>query len=207
MAGIDFNLTNSASYFHDMSWFRKEVSVRREKPNRWGPLPLMARLHAPDNPGTTITVLMPPQDLHLIGVKNQFNTIYVKDYTGPKLAGINRSTRDFPANYKDLGSCSSLSISRAAIEGTISAIAEWKSAEGTSRDDDKPTPEAQHLLMVTLIVAEAARISQIEKAIGEALDGKEISLSNEAIQDMVNDRSAHGRRSGSGSQMIPRHSG
>jgi hypothetical protein len=207
MAGIDFNLTNSASYFHGMGWFRKEVSALRQNPNRFGPLPLMARLHAPDNPGKTITVLMQPRDLYLIGVKNQFSAIYFKDYTGPKLAGINRSALDFTGNDMDLGPYSSLSISRRAIESAVWEIAEWKSAKDmTSRDNDKLTPEARHLLMMRLIIAEAARFQQIEKAVGQALDGEAITLSNDAVQDMVNDGSARRKRGGAESPIILTHS-
>lgn len=212
MRHIDFDLTSGARYFQDMGWLRKELITHRENPNKPGGLPLMVGVHAPDNWDKTITALMQPRDLYLVGVKNQFGAIYFKDYAGAKLAGIQTSILGFTGHYKDLGSYSSLSISRGAIEEAISAIAEWKSAKGiiskkTVGDLEKTTPEAKYLLMMVLIIAEAARFWQIEKVIGEALDDEVISLGNDAIQDMVNDWSARSRRGGAGSPMIPTLSG
>jgi hypothetical protein len=205
---IDFDLTSGASYLQDMGWIRKEVIAHRGNPNLLGGLPFMVRVHRPDNWDKTITVLMQPRDLYVVGVRNQFGAIFFRDYRGAKLVGVDVSTLGFTGHYNDLGQYSSLSISRGAIEEAISAIAEWESADGiiskqTIRGETRYTPQAKYLLTMVLIVAEAARFWQIERAIREALDGQWISLGNDQIQQMVNSWSARSQRSGAGSPMIP----
>ena len=200
---IDINLTSGERYYWSMGWLRKDVTTRHE----FGPLPLMVHLHAPDNPDKTTTALMRPRDLYIIGVRNKlannFYDIYFNDYTGAKFVGIKNSNLPFSGHYKDLGPYSSLSISRGAIERAISAIAGWKNGDDIkSKKDDKQSAEAKHLLMLVLIISEAARYWQIEVAIGEALDGKAISFNNDAVQDMANDWSGRSKRGGAGSPMI-----
>ena len=136
----------------------------------------------------TVTITVPNQsdlalnaflridDLYIFGVENRHATFYFNDTPGLKLIA-NQRLLGFGGHYNDLGSYASLTINRGAIIAALTQIAHWRKDQEISNrrkdrtDAPQQTGEARHLLLLILLISEAARFFDIERTVANALNG------------------------------------
>lgn len=162
-------------YSINMRYLRQQVLRAR---GRGGLAPtLIVTMPAPDLPEVSVDAFIRTDDLYLYGVQNRHAAFYFKD-SGLKLIG-NQQLLGFTGHYKHLGSYADLILNRGTITAAIGQISHWRSAGAvTSRRKDRygvnhPTSEAGHLLILILMISEAARFFAIEQTVANALDGRQ----------------------------------
>ncbi len=162
-------------YSINMRYLRQQILRARDAGG--GAPQLIVTMPAPDLPGVSVDAFIRTGDLYLYGVQNRRGAFYFKDYAGSKLIA-NQQLLGFTGHYNDLGSYADLTLDRGAITAAIDQISRWRSADAvTSRQKDRfgvnhPTADARRLMILILMISEAARFFAIEQTVANALDGR-----------------------------------
>jgi hypothetical protein len=160
-------------YSINMRYLRQQILVARE---RRLPPHFTVTMPVPEQPALAVDAFMRVDNLYIFGLQNRQGVFYFNDTAGLKLIG-NQRLFGFGGHYNDLGSYADLAINRGTIAAALNQIAHWRrDQEISNRRKDRigvpqQTGEARHLLLLILMISEAARFFDIERTVANALDG------------------------------------
>jgi hypothetical protein len=190
MIRVDFWTYNGEVYGVNLRFLRQQILRAREQRDAEH-VQLAVRMPAPETPSVYIDAFIRVSDLYLFGIQNRHCAFYFKDNPGMKLIG-NQRLLGFTGHYNDLGDYGGLTVTRGAIEAAITQLGQWRrDSEITNKQKDRSgqqqlTATARHLLILVLMVSEAARFFQIEQTITNALDGRpNTPLTPLAVQELT----------------------
>jgi hypothetical protein len=159
-------------YCTNMRYLRQQILLARE---RGAPtLQFIVSITVPDQPGLTLDAFLRVDNLYVFGIRSRHAAFYFNDATGLRIMG-NQRLLGFGGHYSNLGSYADLSINRGTIAVALTQIAHWRQDQEISnrgKETSQPTSEARHLLLLILMISEAARFFDIERTIANALDGR-----------------------------------
>jgi hypothetical protein len=192
MMQIGFWTDTGEFYSVNMRYLRQQILRGRDKAED-GATSFVVRMPAPDEPETHVDAFMRAGDLYLYGFQNRHCGFYFKDNPGLRLIA-NQRLLGFSGHYSELGDYGALSISRGAITAAITQLSRWRRDTAiTNKEKDRfgvqqLTAAARHLLMLILMVSEAARFFEIERTIANALDGiRDTPLTPAMIQRLTHE--------------------
>lgn len=180
MQQILFELDMGAAYRSgelygiNMRYLRQQILMARQS-SAVSPY-FAVKMPVPDQPALSVEAFLRVDNLYIFGLRNQHGVFYFNDNAGLKLIA-NQRLLGFSGHYSDLGSFADLVISRSTIATALTQIAHWRLTQEISnrRKGQYGIPqqsgEARHLLMLILMISEAARFFDIEKTVANALDG------------------------------------
>jgi hypothetical protein len=207
MLDCDIETRTGELYGVNMRHLRQVILRARERP---GATHVRTRVRAPYTEEAFVDAVLRTDDLYVVCVGNRNGEFYFKDHTGPKLVA-NQTLLGFTGHYNDLGSYAALAVTAATIENAIANISRWHPTTAlTSRVKDRYgqnqiTPEMGYLLLLILMVSEAARFFEIEQTIANALDGRpNTPLSPAKIEECVHEWEARSRRNDFRTVAIPK---
>lgn len=161
-------------YGINLRYLRQQILQARE---RKLPSQLIVRISVPDQPGLIIDAFVRVDNLYMFGIRNRHTAFYFNDTAaGARLIGSQRLL-GFSGHYIDLGSYTHLTINRGTIVAALTQLAHWgRDQEISNRRQDRSgvpqqSGEARHLLLLILMISEAARFFDIERTIANALNG------------------------------------
>jgi ribosome inactivating protein len=129
-----------------------------------------------------------PTIFYIFGIRNSHAEFYFNDTAGLRIMGDQRLL-GFGGHYSNLGSYADQSINRGTITAALTQIAHWRQDQeisNRSKETSQPTSEARHLLLLILMISEAARFFDIERTIANALDGSpDTPLTPQMIQTLT----------------------
>lgn len=161
------------------------------------------KIHAPYTPDTQINVYLRTCDLYVVGVENKRAAFYFADSLMGRMIG-QQVLLGFTGHYSDLGNFVSIGkLNAARIDAAVAAIAAWtQSTVISSRVSTSPhrsqnqSEDVRHLLVLILILAEAARFHKVSATVRNAIAGTtDTPLSLAAIDTLVH---KWGKKSASG---------
>lgn len=153
------------------------------------------QVNAPYTPNTRISVYLRTHDLYVIGVENQRAAFYFFDTLIEKVIA-QQVTLGFTGHYDDLGSFVSIGkLTGARIDAAVAAIAAWTpSTVISSRVSTGPlrsqtqSEAVRHLLVLILVLAEAARFPEVSATVRNAIGGTaNTPLALAAIDSLVHE--------------------
>jgi hypothetical protein len=174
MMRIDFSTQTGEAYGVNMRFLRQQILKAREGS---GHTEMSVRLPAPDAEAAQVDAFIRVKDVSLYGFQNRNCAFYFNDNAGLRLIG-NQRLLGFSGHYNDLGDYAGLSITRGSINAAITQLAQWhrdtliSNKEKDRFGEQQLTSAGRHLLMLILIVSEAARFFDIERTIAGALDNR-----------------------------------
>jgi hypothetical protein len=210
MYGMGISLATGRDYERGIGILRDIVGHGRDRDawlqgaNRDAPSveTVRVQVHAPYTPNTHINVHLRTSDLYVIGVENERAAFYFSDTLLGKIIG-RQIVLGFTGHYSDLGSFISIGkLTPARMDAAVAAIAAWtQSTTISSRVSASPqrsqvqSEEVRHLLVMILILAEAARFHEVSATVGNAIAGlANTPLSLAAIDSLIHE---WGKRSAS----------
>jgi hypothetical protein len=210
MYGMGVSLATGQDYERGVGILRDVVGHGRDR-DAWlrGSNPSVAnvetvrvQIHAPYTPDTQINVYLRTCDLYVIGVENKRAAFYFSDSLMGRMIG-QQVMLGFTGHYSDLGSFVSIGkLNTARIDAAVAAIAAWTpSTVISSRVSTLPhrsqnqSEDVRHLLVLILILAEAARFHEVSATVRNAIAGTaDTPLTLAAIDALVHE---WGKRSAS----------
>jgi len=190
---ITIETYNGAMYASCIAALRQDIFRRRE--HNANEDPLRVRVYAPIGRNVYVDAFIRMRDLYVIGVENRQCAFYFNDFDVIKRHSDQRML-SFSGQYGNLGKYAQIkSLSSAAIDSSIHAIAKWTKAGAISnrglpgpRGERLPTTEAKCLLSLILLTSEAVRFRKVWSTIAKAFDGIPIGESAlKEIDELVRD--------------------
>lgn len=188
MYRMGMSFTDPATYRRGIGILRDCVRHGRERDAIYGRTgvapaarePVDVELMAPLTPGATIHARLRSSDLYLTSLHNGTAGFYFKGapVSLPARTQETQVMLGFTDHYKDLGAFVSLGdITMGRIDAAIAAIATWREETNLSSRESRgnlgtvQSEAVRHILLLCLILSEAARFHRVAETVENALGG------------------------------------
>jgi len=203
MYGMGVSVGNGQDYERGIGILRdiighgreRDAWLRERSPTAQSVETVRVYLPAPYTPRAQIHVHLRTRDAYVIGVENERAAFYFSDSLFGRLI-VQQVMLGFSGHYSDLGSFASIGqVTAARIDAAVAAIAGWTpSTVITSRVSTAPhrsqlqSEQVRHLLVLILVLAEAARFHDVLASVKNAIDGHpDTPLTLAAIDSLVHE--------------------